>query len=60
MLILLVGCESSYTECKYDCIDICMEGKEYKKVGWFEPMSRYERATDECVLECYDGCRGID
>ena len=57
-LILLVGCTSSYEDCTTDCIEMCMEGKEYQPVdGWSGCLSYWCRATEECRVKCYDECR---
>ncbi len=57
VLVLLVGCTSSYEDCKMDCIGFCMEGKEYKEIGMNEPLNLWDRATSECRHECYDDCK---
>ena len=59
-LLLISGCESSYDDCKYDCLDFCMEGKEYKKwfdMGLREEINLWSRATPECRDNCYNECK---
>jgi len=62
IVFLLVGCESSYDDCKQDCLDICMQGKEYRPIsdlGMNEPLSLWYRAIPECREMCYNECRGV-
>ncbi len=59
LTILLFGCTSSYEGCRNDCIELCMEGKEYKPATLNEPLTRWNLATSECKHECYDECKFI-
>ena len=59
VVLLLSGC-SSYKDCKYDCLDFCMEGKEYKSIWEMErseSITIWNRAAPECKTQCYKECK---
>ena len=55
LVVLLSGCQSSYEDCKDDCISICNEREcdKGKCTTWGEGWN----TLGECNDECYDECK---